>query len=418
MFEILFVLLSSRRPRNTGCSKRPSVKRNLSYRVTCDRNHPRKVESAYIKIDPVLDSGSYRDVDTKQGDKTTDRTGNRIKSLVGDYASVYLEETAVQSVYLEETGVQPPTPPHTPDVEYSHLKTTARKISNTNYSHVVLNRKSNVAVDERKISGTKEGFINTGYQDNNLNDSGLVDSMTEGDYDHIDKNGDNDLSNAEDPGAEDGYSHAKTFIPGSSVDESDSESDVDETYNHLSTLKKFNNVNFKKHRSNSLPAKDLNPNIRILDEEDPYDHISDDDLNREPSYYNWKPMKYVKSKSLPATENLKYVVTDDFKVVERSAPNDTKQRNDMPKRKNAVAMLYPVLENLHNHKRENVSKLESKSNMNGLGGVIDANSPDFYENQVTKPEGKRKQSIFTIQENESKDDLPHSYFILEPTTVL
>ena len=332
-----------------------SLKRNRSYTVASGRDGSNKGELDCIQILPDVGGGSYTDVElnaVSQDNNSTDANVSRFETAADDYDTVHFEELCANTKPLTD--------------ENSHLKTTGRKISATNYAHLELDQKGNTIVNKHSPEETKDGRINTAYQSQDEIENGFatLENADGNPYSHLHKY-DNNEQRETDTITDDGYSHTNVYVTDCSINDSDSEPDTDETYNHLGSikLKNFcghNKVKWRKPqktRSNSLPAEDLQPHMKtILDDADTYDHILDDNLKRAPTYYNWKPVGHNKSKSLPAQEILQYVKNGGLK-------NDTTT-----------------------HINDNL-RLE-----------------DFV-----------KTPIYTVPESEGQNKPEHTYFILEPT---
>ena len=465
-----FALFNFRKNRYNKPAKRLSKKRNFSYTVTKEAEDSAKAEPVYIQIlpDPVGSSDDSSKVNLKLENLDNASPGtntDRFKSEEDDYDIVADELKPGQEHGAVNGGVKLASSKSAPGIntdefkneeadydivtdevkpedshmqkedgnvdgegkdtrhkliedDYSHINTGGRKISDTSYSHLNLDQmyanKTSVNVLVETENATKEDnvtFLNNtddGYYSNYSNLDASIDIAL--------KVMDKTIAN---------FEQDETLSDRSDCSDNDIE---EETYNHLGSLKMKNafgqnKLNYgqkqKRRRSRSLPAEDLKPEIKaICDEIDMYDHLKSRIPVNEHTYCNWTPLRHAKSKSLPATQNLEY-----RKEIRKEADNyshiNLTGNICTPKRKNAIATMNPAYLNVDTK----VSYDHPKSELaNQEPGAALLHGYDFsVVNRVHKINDSKlientKQTVFTLQEGDSEDEQPHSYFVLEPST--
>ena len=435
-------------------------------------DNPTKPIPEYIQILPDIDNSSYTDVKLQNGSVkiVADRVNTNRKTITeDDYDIVDEDEKQNKSVKIVPGDINISASPKTsteddydivdevenskpdhlqlPHEDYSHINHGNRKISDTSYSHLGIDT-ANVLKCTDNSGTTRISYLDT-------HETGLSENETrwEEDYSNLNAKIDNVLQAMDKTIAtytdttEDDYSNLNAkndtalqpmdkTIPTYEYDntrenknktdnvDTYSEYDEDELYNHLGSLKvkngfgnvKLNLGNQQRNRSRSLPAQDIEPQVKIFcDDADTYNHIEDHMPKREPTYYNWKPIRYAKSRSLPEQENLEHTKHMENDIDTYSHINLMKKSN-VPKRKIGIAANNPdhaglelkdptttAVDNIPNDSRKNTENFGSSSCSSAI-------KPDLRASNISKS------SVFTIQENDNMDEQPHSYFILEPTT--
>ena len=453
-------LFNYRKTRESKTVKQPSFKRTFSYTLKSEKEteNPTKPEPPYIQILPDL-VGSSDDggVDKIELENLENVKGvNDLVKLTSeddDYAVVADEFKpdhvkdygAVNDTHITKAGdseddgyaivddevkekVKQPKKGNNsnrmdkrqmePDGNYSHIyRTDGRKISDTNpnYSHVDIDD----LYANKRISKSDNALADTKNQVK-ANNKATLNNADDGYHSNF-----STLDASIDSALQDMDKTIASFDNGDSDKSvySDDDDIEEETYNRLGSLKKkseFGQNKFyygqmkKKTRSRSLPAEDLKPQFKkICDEIDTYDHLhqtenTETEPDRTPTYINWAPPRHAKSKSLPESENLEYA-----KGIRKDADNYShiNLTEVTPKRKFGVATMDPA----HLHVDTKISYNKTTPETNGY---------DSTEiNRINKPKGakineKEKQNVFTIKDDGSEDETPHTYFILEPSTAL
>ena len=385
------ILHTSRKKVRSSGSKRLSIKRNVSYTVNKLSTKSSQAElPAYIQIlpDPAAESDDFSDIKPKQ--ETSGNEDNKANTVdikrEEDEYDIVEDELKNDIVYHETQNdkllIQ--------GEAYSNIKIDGRKLSDVNYSDTNLQQTSSVCrendFDITKTNGLKETDRNY-FTDDKSTDLHNANDKNDDYYSNLNENINIALQTM-DRTIADFENDTSACNPETTVySENDSEYDIEETYNHLGSLKckndyvssKLNLGQRQRHRSRSLPAEDLKPQVKIIcDNIDMYDHLNKTKLVREPTYYNWQPVRHIRTKSLNSQENTKGIKKGDVDAYSHI--------------------------NLKDNNRKSRIKNDS---------ATDVSSSDMLLNNHSPCSELQKQAAFTIRENDSDTQL-HSYFILEP----
>ena len=453
-------LFNYRKTRERKTMKQPSFKRTFNYTLKSEKEteNPVKTEPPYIQILPDLvgssDDGCVDKIELENLENVKDvNDAVKLASEEDDYAVVadelksdhvkeygavndthitkagdseddgyaIVDDEVKEKVKQTKKGTKSNRKDETqmePDGNYSHIRTDGRKISDTNpnYSHVDLDD----LYANKRIGKSDNALTDTKNQakENNTTTLNNADDGYHSNFSNLDASIDSALQVMDKTIASfdnDGNSDKSVYSDDDEIEE--------ETYNRLGSLKKkseFGQNKFyygqmqKKTRSRSLPAEDLKPQFKkICDEIDTYDHLhqtenTETESSRTPTYINWTPPRHAKSKSLPESENLEYA-----KGIRKDADNYShiNLTEVTPKRKFGVANMDPA--HLHVDTKISYNKTVPETNGYDFTEINRINNP-----KVEKINDKEKQNVFTIKDDGSEDETPHTYFILEPSTSL